>query len=328
MGRAMAENPFPGIPLVESPIFGTEITRMPLSPEERAIAIALNRDGFALFDFPDPDLDARIAAIRAGLSPELGIDDHDPGSNKLVAPGRVQDAWRSHDDVRAIAANAAVLDLLSRLFGRPAFPFQTLNFAAGTQQHLHTDAVHFSSIPPRFMCGVWLALEDVDEDAGPLCYVPGSHKWPLLDNCVIGRRGGSDESISAQLPYHAAWDALIADQQAPVERFCAKKGQALIWLANLLHGGSPQRNPARTRWSQVTHYFFDDCVYYTPAFSDEYLGRLALRQIVSIADGAPRANRYLGEIISPPAPPVVPAPRPRRGWRARVAKALGLGAKG
>ena len=129
----MAENPFPGIPLVESPIFGTEIHRMPLSPGEQAIAIALNRDGFALFDFPDPDLDARIAAIRAGLSPELGIDDHDPGSNKLVAPGRVQDAWRSHDDVRAIAANAAVLDLLSRLFGRPAFPFQTLNFAAGTQ---------------------------------------------------------------------------------------------------------------------------------------------------------------------------------------------------
>ena len=44
-------------------------------------------------------------------------------------------------------------------------------------------------------------------------------------------------------------------------------------------------------------YFFDDCVYYTPAFSDEYLGRLALRNLVSIADGTPKPNLYLGEEI-------------------------------
>jgi hypothetical protein len=49
--------------------------------------------------------------------------------------------------------------------------------------------------------------------------------------------------------------------------FFACKGQALIWAANLLHGGSVQHDPARTRWSQVTHYYFRDCIYYTPAFS-------------------------------------------------------------
>jgi len=44
----------------------------------------------------------------------------------------------------AIAANRDVLDLLSRLYGRQAFPFQTLDFPAGTQQNLHTEIVHFS----------------------------------------------------------------------------------------------------------------------------------------------------------------------------------------
>jgi len=330
---------FPGVPLVESPVFGAEIGRMQLAPEERAIARALHRDGFAVFDFPDPEIDARIARIRADLAPLLGIDDNDPDSSKLGGVGRIQDAWQSHPDVQAIAANARVLDLLSRLYGRRAFPFQTLNFPVGTQQHLHTDAVHFSTIPPKFMCGVWLAMEDIHADAGPLCYVPGSHKWPMLDNCMIGRKGAGQPRESAQAPFHDAWNALIAEHQATTTHFLARKGQALIWSANLLHGGSPQNNDKLTRWSQVTHYFFDDCVYYTPAFSDEYLGRLDLRRLVNIADGTPRPNLYLGEeilgeeILPPPAPP--PLPRRRKplvmrmaGRMVRALKAAGLSAGG
>jgi len=92
---------------------------------------------------------------------------------------------------------------------------------------------------------------------------------------------------------------LITEHRAKTEHFLARQGQALIWCANLLHGGSLQNNPTLTRWSQVTHYFFDDCVYYTPGLSDEYLGRLALRQLVSITDRSPKPNLYLGEKIAP-----------------------------
>ena len=104
---------------------------------------------------------------------------------------------------------------------------------------------------------------------------------------------------------------MIEEHQAVSETFLARKGQALIWCANLLHGGSPQTDPTRTRWSQVTHYFFDDCIYYTPAFSDEPLGRLALREIVNVADGVSKPNRYLGEEIK--APEAKP-PSPRFRW--------------
>lgn len=271
---------------------------MGLSDAEIEIAIALNRDGFAIFDFPDPVIDERIARIRKTLSVDLGVDDADPESSKFSGPGRIQDAWQTNEDVRAIAANATVLDLLSRLYGRKAFPFQTLNFPVGTQQHLHTDAVHFSTIPPRFMCGVWLAMEDINVDAGPLHYVRGSHKWPMIDNAMIGRKGHGAADTSAQTPYHDAWAALMDEHDARPEQFLPRKGQALIWSANLLHGGSMQNDPRLTRWSQVTHYFFDDCVYYPPAFSDEYLGRLALRNLVSAADGSPKPNLYLGEEIT------------------------------
>ena len=47
-----------------------------------------------------------------------------------------------------------------------------------------------------------------------------------------------------------------------------RRGQTLLWASNLLHGGSPQRDKSRTRYSQVTHFFFEGCRYWTPLHSD------------------------------------------------------------
>jgi hypothetical protein len=291
-------NPFPGIPLIESPLFALQRGGMGLTAEEERIAIDLNERGYAVLDFPDAQIDARIDRIKANLGPRYtGIDFADPQSDKTQGERRIQDAWKFSDDVRAIAANQTILDLLCKLYGRGAFPFQTLNFPVGTQQEAHTDAVHFSSLPERFMCGVWLAMEDIGLEAGPLFYLPGSHRWPPLSNSLIGRRGHGSALNSAQDPFAQGWRMLREAYGATEETFLAHKGQALIWTANLLHGGSHQTNLRLTRWSQVTHYYFDDCIYYTPAYSDEALGRLYLRKLRSISDGQPRRNMYLGEEV-------------------------------
>ncbi len=290
-------NLFPGMPLIESPLFPSIKVSQGLTAEEDRIATSLYEKGYAVFDFPDADLDARIERIKTNLSPRFRIDFADPHGDKTTGERRIQDAWMFDEDVRAIATNENVLDLLSKLYGRRAFPFQTLNFPVGTQQEAHSDSVHFSSLPERFMCGVWLAMEDVGPDAGPLFYYPGSHLWPIMTNALIGRRGYGSDLSSAQDPYGPAWQALCLAHDAREDVFLARKGQALIWCANLLHGGSRQNDPSRTRWSQVTHYYFEDCVYYTPAFSDEAIGRLQLRDLVAISDGKPRPNIYLGEVI-------------------------------
>src|SRR5207344_2424932 len=52
------------------------------------------------------------------------------------------------------------------------------------------------------------------------------------------------------------------------------RGRAILWAANLLHGGSPIKNPARSRHSQVTHYYFEGCLYFQPQRSDPFLGRI------------------------------------------------------
>jgi len=293
---------FPGIPLVESPLFEAELVNSDLQSVERDIAVQLNRNGYAVIDFPDPSIDEKFDRIRARLGPCFGLAEDGSGDKASLAGQRIQDAWQFDEDVSAIASNPAVLDLLTKLYGRRAFPFQTLNFPVGTQQALHTDSVHFSSIPERFMCGVWVAMEDVGPNSGPLTYVPGSHRWPIMSNAMIGRRGWQSELNSAQDPYGDAWNAMIRAQGAQQETFCARKGQALIWSANLLHGGSARLDVDLTRWSQVTHYYFDDCIYYTPAFSDEPLGRLALRNIVDASTGLKVSNRYLNETLEQPQP--------------------------
>lgn len=286
----------PGVPLVESPLFFAMLDEVEFSPEERRVAVELHDRGYAIIDFPDDQLDIRSKRIKENLGRHFDVDMSVPDTVKNSGQiRRIQDAWVFDSDVRAIAANEHVLELLSKLYGRRAFPFQTLNFPVGTQQHLHSDSIHFSSIPERFMCGVWVAMEDVHADAGPLVYQPGSHKWPILSNLMIGRRGFGNNSAHAQAPFESAWQALVAASTGQEEIFLAKKGQALIWAANLLHGGSKQQDPTLTRWSQVTHYYFEDCAYYTPAFSDEALGQLDLRSIVDIQSNEARPNLYLGQ---------------------------------
>jgi hypothetical protein len=305
MGRGVAEtattketgvnNPLPGLPLIETPLFHALAGELGLTEDEQRIGRDLCEYGYAVFDFPDPEIDARIERIKARLSPFYGVDFADPEANKTIGERRIQDAWQTDPDVHAIAANEAVSTLLSKLYGRQAFPFQTLNFPVGTQQEAHSDMVHFSSLPEKFMCGVWLAMEDIHPDAGPLFYYPGSHRWPVMSNALIGRRGFETTLNSAQDPFGEAWRALCAAQGAEAHTFLARKGQALIWCANLIHGGSAQNDARLTRWSQVTHYYFEDCIYYTPAFSDEALGKLQLRRISSVGDGKHRPNLYQGQ---------------------------------
>jgi hypothetical protein len=85
------------------------------------------------------------------------------------------------------------------------------------------------------------------------------------------------------------WRALIETAPESLETFVPRKGQAVIWAANLLHGGGLQTDKRLTRWSQVTHYYFEDCIYYTPAYSDEDLGKFYTRAVTDIRTGELRS---------------------------------------
>jgi ectoine hydroxylase-related dioxygenase (phytanoyl-CoA dioxygenase family) len=188
---------------------------------------------------------------------------------------RVREAWKTKSSIREMALAPRVLSLAGELFGRSAVPFQTLNFPVGTQQPPHIDAFYFNSDPNGFMCGFWIALEDMDMDNGPLIYYPGSHKLPLPEWTTIGDVTGIEVSPDAHASSQELTDArsqaftaycrhLIEHHDLEPQYGTIKSGQGLLWAANLLHGGAPQRDLDRTRHSQVTHYYFEGCRHYRP----------------------------------------------------------------
>jgi ectoine hydroxylase-related dioxygenase (phytanoyl-CoA dioxygenase family) len=241
-------------------------------------------DGYLVIDpeVPEAVLDAILAEVEEKYPRrEIG--------GRPRAVGRVQDAWKKSAHVKELARAPKVLAILEELHGRAPLPFQTLNFPIGTQQRAHSDTIHFDSIPSGLMCGVWTALEDIDMDNGPLIYYPGSHKLPVvsMDDVdgegrvkpgfyeVLHRRSRQVWQMTRQVAHlqiptpppvvedaYAAYEEFIGDlidQMKPEPQYgTLKKGQALIWASNLLHGGVPQRDMNRTRNSQVTHYYFND----------------------------------------------------------------------
>jgi hypothetical protein len=267
-------------PWVESPWVERDIAARALAPDLADLVRSYHAHGFAVVPrLVDDDLIVRI------------IDDT---IEPLREHGRVQDLWRTSAAVRELAVLPAVLDLLRILYDREPVPFQTLNFQYGTQQRAHSDTVHFSSLPRGFMCGVWVALEDVDQGNGPLFYHPGSHRLPD----PYFQRFGLDAGLANYGRYEDAQEALLeAHGIEPVE-FHPRAGDALIWSANLVHGGKPIVQEGRTRWSQVTHYFFDRCVYVTPLLSDPDLGEWFVRSgLDDIRTGRPAEQSYGGEPV-------------------------------
>jgi Phytanoyl-CoA dioxygenase (PhyH) len=298
----------PGVPLVESPFFEEIAAASGFDDETARVATDLNKNGFAVLRFPDEEFDGRAEKIKQNLAPRFDFAAWRAEGSKSGM--RVQDAWTFDSDVRALAVNPRLIKILSEIFGRKAWPFQTLNFPVGSQQHYHSDSVHFSSIPERFMCGVWVALEDVSEGAGPLEYYPGSHKWPIVYNDQIGVRVTNSNGPASQEVYHDLWEALVEKTGVAPQLFFPRQGDTLIWAANLLHGGSRQRDPDATRWSQVTHYFFENCCYITPMHSDVPIGKLQVRDLTDIVTGAKVPNIYIDAKLSdfdPPPPPPPPS---------------------
>lgn len=176
---------------------------------------------------------------------------------------RFMNVHRSSPAARALAENPRVLELIELILGRPAGLFQTICFLRGSQQEAHSDAFHMMTEPPGFLVGVWIALEDIDEGAGPVFYLPGSHRLPYLMSEDLGLDDPSPFVIADKGDaYVNRMRAIVAEHDAEPLTFTAKAGDVLFWHHNLTHGGSAVTRPGATRRSLVGHYFADRVLCY------------------------------------------------------------------
>lgn len=257
-----------------------------------AEAISLHDEGFCVLDLGNLEFLEKIDTVVHALKPLLD-DALTQWEHGAVGPPRLQDGWQKHAAIRMLALEPIILDLLRHLYGRDPFAFQTLNFAVGSEQPYHSDAIHFHSYPLGFMCGVWIALQDVDNESGPLLYYPGSHRLPYLSAeslCLDPQQVAAEPHPQRFFQDH--WHDAVQERGYAKQNFLPKRGEVLIWHANLLHGGEPVQDRTSRRWSQVIHYFFADCLYTTPLRSfGPADGGPFLRNPFDIAAGQLRYNQ-------------------------------------
>ncbi|MDG2528796.1 phytanoyl-CoA dioxygenase family protein [Caulobacter endophyticus] len=212
-----------------------------------------------------PDVIARynrtVAAVRASV--DDGKDAHGHGD-------RIGQLHQQETDLLQVAASEAILDFLRWAFSDEPIVMGSLNFERGTQQEAHIDAIFFWPEPSHTMAGVWVALEDINPDAGPLFYIPGSHRWRFnhSDDVAATRPDLAAERENARRGegyapdlidrMGVAWTQdLVAAEQANEGRRTIvdlKAGDVVIWHSLLAHGGSPTVNPELSRRSVVFHY--------------------------------------------------------------------------
>lgn len=173
------------------------------------------------------------------------------------------------ENTKEMVTNKHVNEILKKLFNKDQAVYSSLFFREGTSQGFHRDTPHFYTNPIDQYYGVWYALEDIDQRAGPLKYIVGSHKLEIPNGYDIYNKlfGDKDENFELspednelcldeynKTAEQACIDnkLLIVDEKNYDENKI-NKGDVIIWHPKLVHGGSMVLDNKLTRYSMVTH---------------------------------------------------------------------------
>lgn len=205
-------------------ILNADIDKIWRTPPDKA-RVETFIDGKQIFDSP-------MMAYREGVTKLLDVYAYS----------------RSAIDVISSSSISSVLELI---FEEGPVAFQSLSFWNGSQQDIHKDTAYVKVLGnPLALAAAWIALEDVEEGTGELEFDMGSHRLP--DYAFEGGKwmqpSDDHNSFLAALKEDAKREKLAR------VKFLPKKGDVLIWHADLAHGGSKITTSNRTRKSLVVHF--------------------------------------------------------------------------
>ncbi len=167
---------------------------------------------------------------------------------------RVVDVYAFYESARVALFSEPIVRFLQTVFDDAPLLFQSLTFEKGSQQDMHQDTAFVVTTSPLEFAASWIALEDIQPGSGELMYFEGSHRLPEY---LFGGKykhwdpKHGDEQLAE---WHKSIYARAERMGLEQKRFLPKKGDVLIWSADLAHGGSPVVDPSLTRKSLVGHY--------------------------------------------------------------------------
>lgn len=179
------------------------------------------------------------------VDPETGLP--------RLAGTKILEAHSHSEVIHSFLNQPKLFRMVELILEDVAVATQSLLFSHGSVQDLHRDPWFVPTNPASSMLASWLALQDIDADSGPLSFYPGSHRipWTLLDTNDVIFNGASAES---QHQHQKALFDHIDARDLQKRHFLAKRGEAIIWHAGLVHGGSEVLKQGLLRRSFVVHY--------------------------------------------------------------------------
>ena len=273
-------------PWVESPFFYDILKEQKVSPYFKKLATSFHENGYVVLDLNLSD--KFINSINKDIDDKIKIGSYkkNPNIYHYNSSPRIVEAWKYSKNVLKLAKHPKILKFLNFIYKKKPLPFSTINFIKGTEQPLHSDYIHFASIPEKYLVGVWIALENTNKFNGPLAVAPKSHKLDILNYEDLGLKLPTNiiELDKCYKIYENYVKKVIKAQKLKVKELHIKKGQAIFWAANMLHGGVKLKKPDLTRKSQVNHYHFENCEkYYNPGFSSPKRGIYTERKLERVS---------------------------------------------
>ena len=228
------------------------------------------KNGYVIFEseVPHQVIDQYLHDFDNALTKDIGllasVPAHGPqdkgiisatGSNRRAPLTKYLDTYWLISSALPIIFSTNISRFLSLIFEREPLAFQGLHFETGSTQAIHQDTAYVVSEKPLALAASWVALEDVAEGAGELIYYEGSHKLPDWKYSGKFKHFNHERDPHEQHLRHLEFLRSESERRGlPLKHFLPKKGDVLIWSADLAHGGAEISKPELSRKSLVTHY--------------------------------------------------------------------------
>jgi ectoine hydroxylase-related dioxygenase (phytanoyl-CoA dioxygenase family) len=207
----------------------------------------------------DRSLDAKNNSPLVASVPEQGPQDKGivPAGNapRYKSLTKYLDTYWFLPEARPLIFNEAAVQFLSLVFEEAPLAFQGLHFETGSTQAIHQDTAYVVAEKPLALVASWLALEDIKPGSGELNYYIGSHKLPDWKYSGVYKHFNHERDEREEHLRHLRFLHEESQRRGyPLQSFLPKKGDLLLWAADLAHGGAEIKNAELTRRSLVTHF--------------------------------------------------------------------------
>lgn len=241
------------------------------------------KEGYLIFNIDDNQLiDEVNLDVEKILKDEKNLKKNSKIYSYNESP-RIVESYKKSLNCKKLAVHPKVINMLKYLYDKKPLAFSTINFLTSTQQPLHSDYAHFGTLPELQIVGSWIALQDINSDSGPLQVVPKSHELEIYrySENNNGNLPTGLKEIKNQYHNYEKWVRKeIINKNLKQFTPKMKKGDCILWAANMLHGSPECKIPGSSRKSQVTHWTFEDVKkHYNPVFSDISKNKITERKV-------------------------------------------------